>query len=84
MNITINNTKYYVSQDNPYDYGWSCCDENYDGAPDSNCIIGHGDTAIDAVVDLLSYQVEHDDDIYQNFDEIVRQLRLGITNIKIA
>ena len=34
-------------------FDWSAVTDNYDGAPDSRCPVGHGETEAAAVADLL-------------------------------
>jgi hypothetical protein len=36
---------------------WSAVEDNYDGAEDSNCPVGHGATEVEAIKDLLE-QIE--------------------------
>lgn len=60
ITLNINNKKIYVGQENPYSNEWTAVDENYDAETDeygtwhSSCPIGVGNTADEAVNDLLA------------------------------
>lgn len=63
MIIEINNRKFYVSQNNPYNNEWSAVDENYDaevidGTWHSSCHVGIGNTPQKAIDDLLNLEDE--------------------------
>jgi hypothetical protein len=40
---------------------WSAVFDDYDGAPDSNCPIGHGRTEAEAIADLLLEITPHEE-----------------------
>ena len=42
------------------DFDWSAVTDNYDGAEDSHCPIGHGLTEQDAINDLLEQLTDED------------------------
>lgn len=43
--------------------GWECKDKQYDGAPDSGCVIAHGNTIQEAIDSYLEFAIEMKHDI---------------------
>mgnify|MGYP001205222449 CR=1 FL=1 len=73
MKYVINGTTYTASQDNPYGNEWTATDENYSASTDDEGIwhadapMGEGDTANDAIQDLLGKQYDYE--LITDFDD---------------
>lgn len=73
MKYVINGITYTASQDNPYGNEWTAMDENYSASTDDEGIwhhdapMGMGDTAIEAVRDLLGQQYDYE--LITDFDD---------------
>lgn len=84
--LTINGTKYFASQQDPYNTSyWHATDENYEAEHDgfdwhSSSPVGSGDTAIEALVDLLANYDEFNEEQY---DYIVSRIQSGATEVTI-
>jgi hypothetical protein len=83
MKVIINGIKYAASQENPYGYEWIATDENYSASTDDegnwhhDAPVGEGDTAIEAIMDLLMQQSD------LMLDKIEHNLISGITEMQV-
>ena len=84
MKFTLNGTNYEASQQNPYGNEWTAADENYSASTDdegnwhNDAPVGMGDTAMDAIMDLLVQQTDW------MLDKIESNLEAGILEMTVT
>lgn len=84
MKFTLNGTKYEASQENPYGNDWIATDENFSGSTDdegnwhNDAPVGQGNTAMEAIMDLLVQQTDW------MLDRIESNLESGVSEMTVT